>query len=169
MTVYRPRPSAAWASLGLPGLALAAMGAFSIILQLRISGWTIGLWSGFLLILIGAVFLLFLSWVPSMRYELDDDELRLICGPVRYRVPLSDIVSVERRNLTPTLWSSLRVPGFALTDVLYSDVGKVYMCSTRVANGVLLIDTGSRKYGISPRDEGGFAADLMARLKGRIP
>jgi len=169
VTVYRPKPSPVWASLGLPGLALVALGGWTLSVEVSAVGGATGLWPGLLLIVIGSCFFIFWSWVPSMRYELDDDELRLICGPVRYRLSLAAIVSVERRNLTPTLWSSLRVPGFALTSVLYSDVGVVFMCSARVANGVILIDAGRHKYGISPRDETAFIAELTARLKGGAP
>jgi len=74
-------------------------------------------------------------------------------------------VTVYRPKPSP-VWASLGLPGFALTSVLYSDAGRVFMCSTRVANGVLVIDTGKRKYGISPRDEDGFIAALTARLRG---
>jgi len=74
-------------------------------------------------------------------------------------------VTVYRPKPSP-VWASLGLPGLALTSVLYSDAGRVFMCSTRVANGVLVIDTGKRKYGISPRDEDGFIAALTARLRG---
>jgi len=161
VNVYRPKASPAWASLGFISLSLVVVGASLAVATLPVGGLP-GLFTLFL----GCAGLLLLSWVPTMRYELDDRELRLSCGPVRYRIPLGDIIGVETRDLAVSLWSSMRLPGFALFEVPYADVGRVHMCSTRAAQGVTLIHTADRKYGISPRDEAAFIADLTARLEG---
>ena len=116
---------------------------------------------------IGLPFLAFALWIRTMRYELGEDALTLIYGPVlRYRIPLSEIQSVRRRNLSVSLWSSMRLPGLALFTVLYNDEGKVKMCATAAANEILLIETLDAKYGITPADEDAFVNALQARMKG---
>jgi hypothetical protein len=38
-------------------------------------------------------------------------------------------------------------------------------CSTRSLKGIILIETGTKKYGITPADEGAFLADLRNHLE----
>lgn len=105
--------------------------------------------------------------VPAMRYELGPDELVLRCGPLlRYRIPVADITEVTKRDLSPSLWSSLRLPGVALFTVPYNDIGRVRMCATRASQGILLVVTekGTR-YGLTPDDEERFVEALTARLR----
>lgn len=105
--------------------------------------------------------------MPSMRYELTQDTLSLRCGPLlHYRIPVAQITAVTRRDLSPSLWSSLRLPGVALYTVPYNDVGRVRMCATRAAQGILLVVTeGGKRYGLTPEDEGRFVDTLTARLQ----
>lgn len=42
-------------------------------------------------------------------------------------------------------------------------VGKVQMCATRAAHGVLLIESDGRKYGVTPEDEPGFLLAIGRR------
>ncbi len=103
--------------------------------------------------------------LPAMRYELTPDELVISCGPLlRYRLPYAEITDVRRANLLPSLWSSMRMPGLALWKVPYAQEGTIRMCATRMANGILLINTTSGRYGITPAEEARFAAALVARL-----
>ena len=100
-----------------------------------------------------------------MRNELDDEALTLRYGPVlTYRIPLKEIHGMRRRNLSITLWSSMRFPGLALFTVPYSDVGSVKMCATASTDRILLIETDSGLYGITPADEEGFVAAAQARM-----
>jgi hypothetical protein len=122
--------------------------------------------TGGLMLLIVAYMLLVAALFPTMCYELHERELVLRYGPIlTYRIPYDSIDDVRRRDLQWTMWSSMRFPGLALWGVLYSDVGKVYMCSTRTAEGVLLISTAGRKYGISPAEEDRFTDTLRARIE----
>ena len=101
-----------------------------------------------------------------MRYELAGEALTLRYGPVlRYRIPLAHIQTIRRRNLTISLWSSMRLPGLALFRVPYADLGVVKMCATAAATDILLIETGRDKYGLTPADEAGLVAALQARLR----
>jgi len=102
-----------------------------------------------------------------MRYELDQDQLTLRYGPViKYRIPLKEIRSIRRRNLSMTIWSTVRFPGIALFTVPYADVGNVKMCATSALNNILLIETGKEKYGLTPADEETFVAALRAQMEG---
>ena len=105
-------------------------------------------------------------WFPTMRYELDDQTLTLHYGPVlSYRIVLSTIRRIRRRNLSLSIWSSIRFPGIALFTVPCSNVGNLIMCATAAANGVLLIETDHATYGLTPTDEEKFIAAIKARLK----
>lgn len=106
-----------------------------------------------------------LASVPAMRYEITNDELVLSCGPLyRYRIPYDQINDVRRTTLTPTLWSSMRMPGLALGGVMYADIGTVRMCATRMSRDILLVTAGKRRYGLTPADEAGFMATLTPLL-----
>jgi len=115
---------------------------------------------------IGAPFLVILLSLPSMRYELDSDNLVMRCGLLRYVVPLTSIKRITKRDLEISLWSSLRLPGLALFTVPYADVGKVKMCATSASKDIILIETDRDMHGITPADEEGFIADFRSRIGG---
>jgi hypothetical protein len=109
--------------------------------------------------------LLILLSLPKMRYEVGIDALTLRCGALfRYRIPYAEITDVRRTTLTPTLWSSMRMPGLALGGVMYADVGTVRMCAKRMAKDILLVSVGGKRYGITPADEGRFMRALAPKL-----
>ncbi|MEX0974872.1 MAG: PH domain-containing protein [Bacillota bacterium] len=66
-----------------------------------------------------------------------------------------------------TAWSSTRFPGFALGGIPYGGVGVVVMCSTRSLRGIILIETGKKKYGVTPADEAEFLSELEGFLEAR--
>jgi PH (Pleckstrin Homology) domain-containing protein len=116
-------------------------------------------------VVVAAPLLVLAAFFPAMRYELDDDELRLIYGPLlRYRIALRDVVGVHRQDLSVAVWSSVRLPGIALFRVPYNDIGIVRMCATRAAERVLLVRTHDGQYGLTPADEPAFLGALMERL-----
>jgi hypothetical protein len=159
---FKPRRSCGWLSLLL--LALVMLGSGVAMLG---TTWNQGpiLLVGVLILGLGVYFLALVAWFPTMRYELTGDALTLRYGPVlRYRIPLADIQTIRRRNLAISLWSSMRLPGLALFKVPYADVGTVKMCATAAATGILLVETGREKYGLTPADEAGLVAALEARL-----
>lgn len=159
---FRPRRSIGWISLltialltiGLtlgPGLASpAALHPLQLLIGLGI----------------GVPILLLAFWFPTMRYELDDEALTLLYGPVlRYRIPLSEIREVRRRSLAISIVSTMRLPGVALFRVHYMDAGFVRMCATAVADRILLIETAGGLYGVTPADEENFVAELRRRME----
>jgi hypothetical protein len=168
--VFAPRPSFGWAwvlATGLFVLALLAAVMAPILGEgMPQEGRWILLGTGAVMVLLAAYMLVVAALFPTMRYELTERELVLRYGPFRYRVPYADVEDVRRRDLQWTVWSSMRFPGLALGGVLYSDAGKVYMVSTRAAEGVLLVTTPSRKYGMTPLEEERFADALKARIQG---
>lgn len=164
VTVHAPRPSLGWLwAVGLALLVLASGAPLLVAPEVPpVVLWTtlgvilpVGLWSLALAVLF-----------PAMRYELHPDALIIRYGPVlTYRLAYGDITDIRRRDLQVSLWSSMRVPGLALFGVPYSDVGTVKMCSTRAAQGVLLIEAAGKLYGISPAEEERFVAELTSRVR----
>ncbi|MBC7195114.1 MAG: hypothetical protein H5U37_05605 [Caldisericia bacterium] len=101
----------------------------------------------------------------TMRYEFRDDGLHLICGKYHEKIDYKNILGYEKRNLKINLMASHRFPGFALVDVLYSDIGIVRMFSTSSTKNILIIKTKDRLYGITPFDEEEFIQELEKRIK----
>jgi hypothetical protein len=65
-----------------------------------------------------------------------------------------------------TIWSSIRFPGIALFGVPYADVGSVKMCATAALNNILLIETETEKFGLTPKDEEAFLTAVRAQMEG---
>ena len=169
MLVFKPRRSNGW--LWLVVIALFTIGIGIVSALPLLTGATdkilIGVLasSSLLLLVIGAPFLALAAWFPTMRYELDAHTLTLRYGPVlTYRIPLDEIQTIRKRNLSISLLSSMRLPGIALFTVPYTDVGNVKMCATAAATGILLVETAKDKYGLTPADEEDFVAALQARM-----
>jgi len=164
---FRPRPSHGWVWLVLVAVLLVVLTVVPTLLWARQAPWPIvvlnvGIGLGIGLPMLGLAF-----WFPTMRYELDGQALTLRYGPLlRYRIPLERIQTIRRRNLSISLWSSMRFPGLALFTVPYSDVGQVKMCATAAADRILLVETDDEKYGLTPADEEAFVAALLARMEG---
>ena len=117
--------------------------------------------SGFLL-----VALFFLAIYPTMRYEMREDVLRLVCGPFNWRIPYSEIKEIEKTNLKyyPTS-SGWKLPGYTIGKVYYKDRGDVRMCATSMCKNITLIKTDKSVYGVTPRDEKAFVNILKERMK----
>ena len=167
VVVFKPRRSRGWVSLLL--LALAVLLCTLPVLVAAAVGevpWWVGLLMGFMTLGLGVPFLALAFWFPTMRYELDAGALTLRYGPVlTYRIPLDEVQAIERRDLSISAWSSVRLPGLALFAVPYRDLGQVKMCATAASKGILLIETAEEMYGITPADERGLVAALEARRR----
>jgi hypothetical protein len=162
---FKPRPSYGWVWLVLVAVLMLVLTVVPTLLWARQAPWPIIVLNVGIGLGIGLPMLAFASWFPTMRYELDDQALTLRYGPLlRYRIPLERIQVVRRRNLSISLWSSMRFPGLALFTVPYSDMGQVKMCATAAADRILLVETDDAKYGLTPADEEGFVAALLARM-----
>ena len=161
--IFKPRPSTGWIWVGLLGLIPLAIGTAVMVTQ--------GLSGPFLIMIlitisIGTMFLLVAIFFPTMRYELEGSRLTLRYGPVlRYTIDLRQIKSIRSRDLQISPVSSFRFPGLAIFTVLYPEVGLVKMCATAASHGILLIETASAKYGLTPADEQGFVAELRNRMR----
>jgi hypothetical protein len=114
----------------------------------------------------GLVFVLLAAFFPTMRYEIDGSCLTLRYGPLlRYTIDIHQIKSIRRRDLKIGPLSSFRFPGLAIFGVPYPEVGTVKMCATAASTGILLIETDSTKYGLTPADEEELVAELKARMR----
>jgi hypothetical protein len=162
--VYRAAPSQGRLWLGLCALVVVGLGVFGIwaLAAGGLGGLAVPM--GTMDLGISLIFICPFLWFPTMRYELDDRRLVMRCGPLSYVIHLEDIRRIAKRDLRFSVWSSMRLPGFALGDVFYGDVGSVTMCATRALKGILLIETARQKYGLTPADEQAFLEDLKSRL-----
>jgi hypothetical protein len=114
---------------------------------------------------IGLGFLLIAAFFPAMRYEIDGNRLILTYGPLlRYTINIKQIKSIRRRDLGFSPVSSFRFPGLAIFRVPYPEIGSVKMCATAASNGILLIETDTEKYGLTPADEKEFVAEIQKRM-----
>ena len=160
--IFKPRPSTGWVWVGALGLVLLGT-ALSLLLRFGLGGPF--LVSILIMVPIGIVFLVLALFFPAMRYEMDGSRLILTYGPLlRYVIKLGQIQSIRRRDLGIGPVSSFRFPGLALFSVPYPEVGRVRMCATAASRGILLIETGSETYGITPADEKNFVAELRERM-----
>jgi len=115
---------------------------------------------------IGLVFLLIAAFFPTMRYEMDGIHLSITYGPLlRYTIDIGQIKSIRRSDLAIGPVSSFRFPGLAIFNVPYPGVGTVKMCATAASTGILLIETESTKYGLTPANEEEFVAELRERMQ----
>lgn len=165
MKLFRPRTSYGWLWLVLMALIIIAV-AIAPVMAMGLSSSSTVL-TLIICIPVALAFLALAFWFPTMRYELDRDQLTLLYGPVlHYRIPLREIRTIRRRNLSLTIWSTIRFPGIALFTVPYADVGNVKMCATAALNNILLIEAEKEKYGLTPADEEAFVAALQAQMEG---
>ena len=161
---FQPRPSHGWFWLVLMAVIIIAV-AIAPVMAMGVSSRNARL-TLIICLPVAVSFLLLAMWFPTMRYELDQEQLILRYGPVlTYRIPLSEIRTIRRRTLSLTIWSTVRFPGIALFTVPYADVGNVRMCATAALNDILLIETDKEKYGLTPADEEAFVAALQSRME----
>jgi hypothetical protein len=154
--VYRPAPSWGWLSLTV----LALVMAMAVLPGLFAGSWLLAL----VFLPLPAVFLALLIWFPSIRYELSRESLVMRYGPWSWTIRLADIEAVSRRDLAPSMWSTMRLPGFAMFEVIYADAGKVRMCATRAVTDITFIVAGKRQYGVTPLEQDEFEARLREYL-----
>lgn len=160
---FKPRPSNGWFWITLTGLIPLAAAVWTA-LRFGFSGPTLPL-----ILLAGAMGIMFLFiavFFPTMKYEMDGSSLTLIYGPLlRYTIDIKQIKGIRRCDLGVSMVSSFRFPGLAIFGVPYPEIGTVKMCATAASNGILLIETGSTKYGMTPENEETFVAELRKRME----
>ena len=161
--IFKPRPSSGWMWVGAMALVLLASGLYMLIKY----GFSGPFMLTILLTLpLGLVFLLITVFFPTMRYELEGNKLILIYGPLlRYIIDIRQIKSIRRRDLKVSPLSSFRFPGLAIFGVPYLDMGTVKMCATAAGKDILLIETASTRYGLTPANEEELVAEVRARMK----
>jgi PH (Pleckstrin Homology) domain-containing protein len=161
---FKPRHSSGRAWLVLMAVVIIAIAiAPALIMGLSSSSTIVTLT---ICSLVAIAFLVLAFWFPTMRYELSQGRLTLRYGPVlTYRIPLAEIRTIRHRNLSLTIWSTIRFPGIALFQVPYADVGNVKMCATAALNNILLIETEKEKFGLTPADEEAFVAALRSQME----
>ncbi len=163
--IFKPRPSYGWFWLVLLAAMIVAIAIAPALALISTSTAQITL---LICAPVALAFLLLAFWFPTMRYELCAGQVTLRYGPVlTYRIPLNQIQTIRRKNLSLTIWSSIRFPGIALFQVPYADVGNVNMCASAALNQILLIETAKAKYGLTPSDEEAFLAAVRAQMEAK--
>jgi len=161
---FKPRPSYGWCWLILLAVIIGALGiAPALALGIDSTNARITL---LISVPVTVAFLILAFWFPTMRYELSREAIILRYGPViTYRILLKEIRTIRRKNLTMTIWSSIRFPGIALFKIPYGNAGEVKMCATSALNNILLIETEKEKYGLTPDNEEEFVAAVRAQME----
>ncbi len=103
---------------------------------------------------------------PTMRYELRDDGLHLICGPFKEKINYKEIRRIFEKDLKYDISSTgWKIPGYALFKIFYKDLGWVKMYSTRVLKNILIIETfNGNLFGITPKEKNRFLLSLKIFL-----
>ncbi|GAA1018162.1 hypothetical protein Aple_033690 [Acrocarpospora pleiomorpha] len=154
---FHPRPSRGYVSLSVV-TALVGFAAASNLAAGTDHEFLIGL----CLTPVAAYLMALTLCFPLMRYVVSATTLTAQYGPLlRYRVRLSDIISVTRVQLSPRFFAALAMPGIALYGMHCLGVGRVRMCATRPAHRILLIKTDRGTcYGFTPADDKAFLGAL---------
>ncbi len=122
----------------------------------------------FTVFLMGAVFIIsffFLIIYPTMRYTITSNALILQCGPFKDEIDFAEMINYVKTDLAYSITSTgFKLPGYTLFTVYYTDKGNVKMYSTSMLKDVILIETSSKKYGISPANEQEFVKILNERI-----
>lgn len=160
--IFKPRQSTGWMWVGAIGFVLLATGV-----SLLISSGLTGPFMVMILLTIpiGIGFLIIALFFPTMRYEIEGSRLTLLYGPLlRYAIDIKTIKRIRRCDLGMSPVSSFRFPGLAIFAVPYPEVGTVRMCATAASSDILLIETESAKYGMTPAEEAKLVAELRDRM-----
>ncbi len=161
--IFKPRKSNGWLFVGLLGMLLLI---FGIILLLGGGATSPFMITMVLVALVGVIFLSIAAFYPAMRYEIQEDCLRINYGPwLRYTIRIEEVKKVQLGDLGLSMVSSFRFPGLVLFSVPYPEIGTVKMCATATSRSILLIETETAKYGITPADEQRFIAELNKRRR----
>jgi hypothetical protein len=121
------------------------------------SGWVAG---GLMIaLLIPGVF--FLSILPTMKYSVGDDIIVLSCGPFKWTVLIRSIRSITEKDLGYLpLSEGWKLPGYTLFKIRYGGIGPVRMCATSMTKRILVIETDTDVWGITPTDVDSFVATI---------
>lgn len=161
--IFKPRPSRGWVWVGVIGLVFLGAG-LSLMITYGFSGPF--LLTILLTVPIGIGFLLLTIFFPAMRYEIEGTRLTLSYGPLlRYTIDIRQIKSIRHRDLSISPVSSFRFPGLAIFGVPYPEVGSVKMCATAASHDILIIETETTKYGLTPAEEQKFVAELRDHMR----
>jgi hypothetical protein len=110
--------------------------------------------------------LFFLVIRSTMRYVINSNAVHILCGPFDWIVPMDQIESIVEKDLGyMPLSEGWKLPGYALFSMRFSDVGKVRMCATSMTKKILLLQTRTDQWGITPADISGFLSVLKERMR----
>ncbi len=108
-----------------------------------------------------AVAVFFAAILPTMHYTVSDLQLVFCCGPFHWVIPIATVRSIAERDLQWLPWSEgWKLPGYALFRISYGDMGVVRMCASSLTRRILIIETDTEVWGITPADVDGFVAAI---------
>ena len=158
--VFKPRKSV-WGWL----CSFAIVGVLGIVVVLtthkRPHGDPAGLAATGLIIVFMIVDMFFLSIYPTMKYSVGDGIIVLSCGPFKWTILIRSIRSITEKDLEYLpLSEGWKLPGYTLFKIRYGGIGRVRMCATAMTKRILLIETDTDVWGISPTDVDSFIATI---------
>jgi len=103
----------------------------------------------------------FLLIFPTMKYLVGGDRIILSCGPFKWIIANRSIQSIREKDLDYIPVSEgWKLPGYTLFKIRYGGVGAVRMCATSMTKRILLIETDTDLWGITPADADSFVASI---------
>jgi len=116
--------------------------------------------------LLCAAVLFFAAIVPTMKYSVTDSEVIPSCGPFHWSIPIGQIRSISESDLDWLPWSEgWKIPGYTLFKIRYGGVDAVHMCATSLCKRILLIETETGLWGITPADVSGFVSAVESKRR----
>lgn len=107
--------------------------------------------------------------VNRIEYRLSDEALEIRVGP--WRGPVLPLESIRRawspEEVHSSDWSSsvgIRLPGLYIATVRPPGVGAVTLYATRRDRHLVVLETATRRYGVSPEDPAAFLGALQEKL-----
>ena len=166
MNNYKARSSAGWLWLLGLGIFILVIIVFPMLFVFRETPVWVSFMNVGLGLLIGVPFIYIALQVREISYIFHTDHLEISMGRlIQYRIKFSEINELVKKDLTITLWSSMRLPGLALFKVPYANEGVVSICATSASKNILLIKTEHGKYGITPAAETDFVNMLTSKIQ----
>jgi hypothetical protein len=158
--VFKPRKSV-WGWL----CSFAIVAVLSIIIVFTIHKHPRGdhsAWVAFGLIIAFMIpSMFFLSIFPTMKCAVGDDIIVLSCGPFKWTILIRSIRSITEKDLEYLpLSEGWKLPGYTLFKIRYGGIGLVRMCATSMTRRILLIETDTDVWGITPTEVDSFIATI---------
>ncbi len=109
------------------------------------------------------IMLVFIVGFYRMCYIVADGELTLKWWFIKVKIKLQEIVSIQVQDIGLVgVRMGIGMPGYRFGVFYLPDIGRVTLFSTSMLHDIMIIETASNKYGVTPSDPEGFMKALRA-------